>query len=215
MKNISKYLIILLMELIACTPRQSEIKLQTGDLLFVSEKKGQLSNAIDKATQTIQATHFSHVGIVKVSNDSVFVLHASSKKGICKVSLNNFLYSEGDSIEIVAYRLKKQWQKTIPEAIKKAEQMLGRPYNFSYILSDSAHYCSEFIYRAFISDSVFSIKPMTFKDKETGKFIPAWVKHYQKLGIEIPEGLPGCNPNGMATSKKLEQLGIIKAPYQE
>jgi hypothetical protein len=88
--------------------------------------------------------------------------------------------------------------------------MLGKPYNFSYILSDSAHYCSEFIYRAFAPDSVFALAPMTFKDPQTGEFPEAWVEHYQKLGIEIPEGLPGCNPNGMAASERLERIGILK-----
>jgi hypothetical protein len=50
---------------------------------------------------------------------------------------------------------------------------------------------------------------MTFKDPETGKFFPTWVDYYQKMEIEIPEGLPGCNPNGLAASEKLERVGKI------
>jgi len=88
--------------------------------------------------------------------------------------------------------------------------MLGKPYNFSYIMSDSAHYCSEFIFLAFVSDSIFKLEPMTFKDPKTGTFPTAWVEYYQKMGIEIPEGKPGCNPNGLAASEKREQLGKIE-----
>ena len=51
---------------------------------------------------------------------------------------------------------------------------------------------------------------MTFKDPKTGTFPTAWVEYYQKFGIEIPEGKPGCNPNGLAASEKLERLGEIK-----
>jgi len=51
---------------------------------------------------------------------------------------------------------------------------------------------------------------MTFKDIETNDFHPGWIEHYDKLGIEIPEGLPGCNPNGMAASENLILLGEIK-----
>jgi hypothetical protein len=36
------------------------------------------------------------------------------------------------------------------------------------------------------------------------------VEYYQKMGLEIPEGLPGCNPNGLAASGKLELIGEIE-----
>jgi hypothetical protein len=35
------------------------------------------------------------------------------------------------------------------------------------------------------------------------------VLHYQKLGIHIPEGELGCNPNGLASSEKLERMGVL------
>jgi hypothetical protein len=187
-----------------------KIELKTGDFLFRGETGKGISEAIDQVTQTDAATHFSHVGLVKVSGDSIFVLHASTKGGTCKVSLSEFLHPEGDSTQVVAYRLKEPWQATIPVAIERAEKMLGKPYNFSYIISDSTHYCSEFIYRAFEPDSVFVLNPMTFKDPETVEFLPTWVEYYEKLGIDIPEGQPGCNPNGLASSDKLIRLGWVE-----
>jgi hypothetical protein len=138
------------------------------------------------------------------------VLHASPEGGTCIISLQEFLHPKGDSVRVIAYRLKEEWQKAIPSAIKNAHQMLGKPYNFSYILSDTAHYCSEFIYLAFAADSVFKLEPMTFKDPKTGSFPQAWVEYYQKMGLKIPEGKPGCNPNGLAASDKLERLGKIE-----
>lgn len=88
--------------------------------------------------------------------------------------------------------------------------MLGKPYNFSYIMNDTSHYCSEFIYLDFVADSVFSLEPMTFKDPVTKNFPAIWIEYYQKMGIEIPEGKPGCNPNGLAASEKLERLGKVE-----
>jgi hypothetical protein len=196
--------------LFACTPNTHKIKLQSGDLLFREKTSGNISQAIDKVTQTSAETHFSHVGLVETTDSGIGVLHASPEGGTCKISLEKFLHPEGDSVTVMAYRFKKEWQKTIPAAIKKAQQMLGKPYNFSYILSDTAHYCSEFIYRSFAGDSVFTLEPMTFKDPETGAFSPTWIDYYLKMGIEIPEGLPGCNPNGLAASDKLERLGKIE-----
>ena len=45
---------------------------------------------------------------------------------------------------------------------------------------------------------------MTFKDPLTGLFHDGWIEHYKNLGIEIPEGQPGCNPNDMSKNKKLK-----------
>ena len=211
MKTFQKYINLLFIAgLFSCMTNSPKIELKTGDLLFRGESGKDLSEAIDRVTQTDAATHFSHVGIVKTSGDSVFVLHASTNGGTCQVSLNEFLHLEGDSTQVVAYRLKEPWQKAIPAAVNRAEEMLGKPYNFSYILSDSTHYCSEFIYRTFEPDSVFALNPMTFKDPETGEFLPTWVEYYKNMGIEIPEGLPGCNPNGLAASEKLNRIGLVK-----
>ncbi len=54
------------------------------------------------------------------------------------------------------------------------------------------------------------LNPMTFKDPETGEFLPTWIEYYEKLGVEIPEGQPGCNPNGLASSDKLIRLGLVE-----
>lgn len=210
MKKLAKPIVsFILLGMFACAPQSSKIELQTGDLLFRGESGGQLSEAIDKVTQTSAETHFSHVGLVKIAEDEIFVLHASPVGGTCQVSLNDFLHPEGDSVVVIAYRIKENWQFAIPAAIERAETMLGKPYNFSYILSDTSHYCSEFIFRAFALDSLFTLNPMTFKDPQTGDYFPAWVDYYRKLGVDIPEGLPGCNPNGMAASEKLERLDIV------
>lgn len=209
-KLISAIIFITFISLFACTQPKPQIKLQSGDLLFREKSSENISEAIDKVTQTTADTHFSHVGLVEATDTGIVVLHAYPEGGTCIVSLNEFLHPKGDSVRVMAYRLKKEGQKAIPEAIKKAHAMLGKPYNFSYVMSDTTHYCSEFIYLAFATDTVFKLKPMTFKDPATSTFPQAWIEYYQKMGIEIPEGKPGCNPNGLAASEKLERLGEIK-----
>ena len=194
--------------LLSCTS-ENKIQLKSGDLLFCGKSSSGISQAIDKVTQTHTNTHFSHVGMVEASDSGIFVLHASPEGGTCKISLSEFLHTEGEKVTVVAYRLKAPWRKAISAALRRSHEMLGQPYNFSYILSDSAHYCSEFVYRAFAPDSIFRLEPMTFKDAETQNFSPEWVEYYKKMNLQIPEGLPGCNPNGLAASNRLEQLGIV------
>lgn len=190
---------------------QWNISLRTGDLLFCSSTSGALSKAIDQATQTGKETHFDHVGIVEIQNDTVWVLHAAPKKGVCRETIGKFLSSDKEKIIVTAYRLKINCLKAIPAAIHKAHTLLGQPYNYSYIIKNNGYYCSGYIYEIFAADSVFTLNPMTFKNPQTGQFLTGWVDHYQKLGIPIPEGEPGCNPNGLAASEKLERMGEVNA----
>ncbi|WP_201301054.1 YiiX/YebB-like N1pC/P60 family cysteine hydrolase [Sunxiuqinia indica] len=213
LKSIKTQLIAMLILTTGATSKaqnySSEI-IRTGDLLFRETMSNGLSKAIDKVTQTEKHTHFSHIGLAVVEKDSVYVLHASPIGGTCKVSLNEFSHPEGDSTQVTVYRLKTAYQEAIPAAIDKASSLLGKPYNFSYLLSDTSHYCSEFIYLAFAQDSIFQLNPMTFKNPETGRFAPTWVSYYQQLGIDIPEGNPGCNPNGLAASEKIERIVVLE-----
>ena len=189
---------------------QFNIHLQTGDLLFCSSTSGELSKAIDQATQTANQTHFDHVGIVEVEKDTVWVMHAAPKKGVCREFIRQFLATEKGQIIPTVYRLKTNYQKAIPEAIQKAMKFIGQSYNYTYKLHQKGLYCSEFIYEIFNADSIFTLNPMTFKNHETGETLPGWINHYQKLGIPVPEGEPGCNPNGLASSQKLQLIGAVK-----
>ena len=47
------------------------------------------------------------------------------------------------------------------------------------------------------------MKPMTFRDKQTGEISPLWVEHFKRYKCEIPEGVPGTNPGDMSRSKAI------------
>lgn len=181
--------------------------LKNGDLLFVLAKETGLSGAINNVTQKQKNVSFDHIGILKKEGNLFFVLHAAPKGGSQKQSLKDFVADqEADNQSIVLYRLKAEYQKAIPSAIEKAESMLGKPYNFNYILDDNSYYCSDFIERAFREDHIFKLEPMTFVDPKTGKTNVFWEGFYKKKNLKVPEGEPGCNPNGLAGSDKLEKI---------
>lgn len=199
-----------LMFLLGCKSQQNT-SLQNGDLLFVTAKQEGLSGAINNVTQREEKANFDHIGIVEKSGTNIFVLHAAPKDGSQKQKLNDFLQNAKSQNQTIAqYRLKKEFRKTIPKALVKANSMLGKPYNFNYILDEQSYYCSDFIERIFRSDAIFVLEPMTFKDPSTGETNAFWKSFYQKKGLQVPEGELGCNPNGLAASPKLERLGILK-----
>lgn len=184
--------------------------LQSGDLLFEGKGGGALSNAISEVTQTNLATQYAHIGIIEKSDDQYFLLHAAPASGTARVPLLAYLLEAiADSNIIDIYRIQHLSATAIDRAILSAKSRLGLPYNFSYVMNDSAYYCSDFVYTCLEAEGVFSLAPMTFKQKDSDGFHSTWVDYYQKIGIPIPEGKLGCNPNGMAASERLVYLGTL------
>ncbi|WP_257621445.1 YiiX/YebB-like N1pC/P60 family cysteine hydrolase [Chryseobacterium sp. NKUCC03_KSP] len=197
---------LILFFVVSCKNSQT-LGLKNGDLFFVTAKESGLSGAINNVTQKQKNASFDHIGILQKDRSGVFVLHAAPKGGSQKQDLKDFLKDQAnDGQKVVAYRLKPQYQKNIPDAIVKANSMLGKPYNFNYILDENSYYCSDYIERAFRKDKIFTLEPMTFIDSKTGKTNVFWEEFYAKKDLKVPEGEPGCNPNGLAASNKIERI---------
>ncbi|KAA2224513.1 YiiX/YebB-like N1pC/P60 family cysteine hydrolase [Chryseobacterium sediminis] len=213
-KRIKKLTVIgllscLMIVLIQCKNAYSgNVQPKNGDLLFVTAKESGLSGAINNVTQKQKTASFDHIGILEKEGSKMFVLHAAPKGGSQKQDLKDFIKDQKEEgQEVIIYRLKPEYQKTIPGAVKKANSMLGKPYNFNYILDENSYYCSDFVERAFRAEKIFKLEPMTFIDPKTGKTNAFWEEFYTKKNLKVPEGEPGCNPNGLAGSDKLERLG--------
>ena len=205
MNFVKKIWILILISMLFCSCKALKYNnIKNGDLVFVTAQKENLSGAINRVTQKNATDNYDHIGIIEKNKNAIFVLHAAAKGGSQKESLKNFIknQSEGNA-EIYLYRLKSEFQYSIPEAIKKANSLLGKPYNFNYIFNDETLYCSDFIERIFRNNHIFELKPMTFINPKTGKTDDFWLKFYQEKNLEVPEGKMGCNPNGLAGSEKL------------
>lgn len=199
--------LVVLLLLHFCTSNHKTADLKNGDLLFVTAKESGLSGAINNVTQKQKNASFDHIGILEKENNSLYVLHAAPKGGSQKQPLKDFIKEQAqDGQKVVVYRLRPPYQNMIPSAIQKAESMLGKPYNFNYILDENSFYCSDFIERAFRQDQIFKLEPMSFKDPKTGNINVFWEDFYKKKNLKVPEGEPGCNPNGLAGSDKLERI---------
>jgi len=213
MKRIIKsnlvYLIFALFFLTSCKTYNTSI-LENGDLLFVPSVDSGLSGAINNVTQTEKKTSYDHIGIVKKEDHHLYVLHAAPKGGSQKQELNAFLKDQtksGQKIDV--YRLKSEYHSSIPNSVYKAETLIGKPYNFNYILDENSYYCSDFVERAFRDNQIFTLEPMTFIDPKTKKTNAFWEKFYQDKNLKVPEGEPGCNPNGLANSSKIKKIGEL------
>lgn len=186
------------------------MKLEQGDLLFVGAQAANLSGAINRVTQRTDSASYDHVGLIDIVKGKPYLLHASGKKGSARELLDSVTKNDENRLYVV-YRIDSTYKDAIAQAIATAQQMLGKAYNWSYVLNDSSYYCSDFVERAFRHVSLFELEPMTFKNPKTGDFDQYWLQFYEKQGISIPEGKLGCNPNGMAASRKIRKVGVLRA----
>lgn len=186
-----------------------KIKLQDGDLIFQSMHCGELCDAINQVTEGYKGIDFNHMGMVVFQNDSIFVLEASGKE----VKLTPYeTFASYTNLPMYVGRVKKRYQKLIPDAIEFGLQNIGVPYDDEYLYNNGKYYCSELIYDCFLASykkPFFKLKPMTFIAPKSKEFFKAWQDYYNNLNTEIPEGKLGCNPGGISKSKKIKILGTL------
>ena len=56
-----------------------------------------------------------------------------------------------------------------------------------------------------VFDGLFPSKPMNWLDAK-GNMPKYWVQHFKKLGVPVPEGVPGTNPTDLSRSPILKKL---------
>lgn len=205
-----KYIILIFLFAITQAYAQNKVVLQDGDLIFQDMDCGPLCDAIEAVTKGYKGADFSHMGLVYHRNDTVYIIEAAGN-AVRLNTLENF--SKNTNRPMLVGRLKKKHQNLIPAAIAFSLEQLGVPYDEEYVYNNGSYYCSELLYDAFKEANngkpVFKLDPMTYKQPGTNVFFPAWVDYYKQIGKPIPEGLPGCNPGGMSTSRKIKIVGSL------
>lgn len=185
-------------------------EINNGDLIFVGTTNKDLSGAINRVTQNSSTKNFDHVGVIEKIQDSIFVLHAVPKGGSQREEIHQFYKNQKiESNSLIIYRLHPEYQHAIASAIEQAKSLIGKPYNWSYILNENEFYCSDFIERAFRKHAIFKLIPMNFKNPNTNEIDTFWVDFYKKQNLEVPQNQPGTNPNQLAESDKLIEIGPL------
>lgn len=190
-----------------------EVVLMNGDLIFQEACSDGQVNPIKEVTSSIDQYKFTHVGMVyvDVENTMIYVLEATIPR-VVLTPLDEYLYPMGKSCHPISVvgRLKDPYQSVIPEALSEGMKLLGKEYDYGYVLNNDMYYCSELIYdilkRANGGEDVFPLNVMTFKSAETDQFTDGWIQYFEKQNIPIPEGEMGINPGAMSVSDVIDIL---------
>jgi hypothetical protein len=186
-----------------------KVELKTGDIIFQSMNCGPLCEAINQVTEGYEGHDFSHLGLVYIQNDSIYIIEAAGTK-VQLTPIEKFKSYTNE--EMFVGRLKRKFRKYIPEAITFSLEQIGVPYDDAYLYDNGSYYCSELIYDAFLNATkkpFFELQPMTFKAPNSNEYFEVWQEYYDNLKIKIPEGELGCNPGGISLSNKLKIIGIL------
>ena len=158
--------------------------LASGDLIFVSENT-EMGQAIQASTG-----HYSHAAIFLDGQ----VYHATVEGGVLAQSPEDFFEAEK------VYDLYRYPKIDLKEVKKRAENLLGAPYNASFYPDGAGYYCSQFIAELL---PIFETIPMKFGDEEQ-EISPFWEDYYRGLGLAVPLDQPGTNPSQLAQSPYLQ-----------
>ena len=207
---------LLLLCAAACRPQPAG--LQTGDLLFIGipgdyiPEEGSMDEAITAATGGGEL-NLIHVSIVEVdAAGEPWVIDATFKHNVDRYPLDtlisDFTLKDGS---LPTYILKRLRDTTgVTQFVENAKSYIGEPYDIAFLQDNGAHYCSELVrdaYRRADGSYLFEEKPMNFRNSE-GEMPPYWEILFASIGMEVPQGVPGTNPQEMSQSPVLETVAF-------
>ncbi len=172
---------------------------KNGDLIFLNGGNDNMDNAIRESTG-----NYTHVAIVeRDSADRLWIIEASTAYGVRRI-----LYDEWDWhwVGLYVYRLNVPFDAAA--VIARAKSFIGQHYDNTFLPDNGELYCSELVYEAYLDSNgnhLFESKPMNFRDQR-GRMPKYWKKHFRRLGIPVPEGVPGTNPTDLSKSPLLERV---------
>lgn len=182
--------------------------MQNGDLLFVrlNGASSDMEEAISESTGK-----YTHVAILEVENDpkypngsAAWVIEADGHNGVKRTKWHDWELPNYGMYDI--YRLAVPFDTAA--VIERAKSFLGQPYDDAFLPDNGKMYCSELVYESFldsVGNHLFEAKPMNWRNNK-GNLPEYWKKHFEKLGVPVPEGIPGTNPTDMSHSKLLRKL---------
>lgn len=189
----------------SCTSHSS---FKTGDLIFVgirpsAEDAGNMASAITAATGDAGLSMI-HVGILELDEYGTWVIDATPEHGIARRTLDEFECEFRRDDSSTVFSVMRPDAHNLDEFVANAKKFIGEKYDFTFLPDNDMHYCSELVYDAYKLNgaSLFDAVPMNFKAPD-GSFPEYWENLFGTLGMAVPQGVPGTNPQDMSQSTLL------------
>ena len=196
---------------ISCTPD----KLRTGDLVFIgipndySLGEDSMDGAIAASTGS-DGLNLIHVAIADVAEDGNYIIDATLKFGVDRhpldTTIKQFTLKDGSQPVYIVKRLKDS--RMAKDWVRRAKTFCGQPYDVRFLPDNGALYCSELVRESYLGpdgEYLFEEKPMNWKN-ENGEIPVYWTQLFAILGMDVPQDVPGTNPQDMSVSPLLKTV---------
>lgn len=184
----------------------NDFRPQTGDMLFEADGTSAMGGAIEAATGNESSINYTHVAMIISTRGADSVLEASSEEGVRIIPLRQFLNQAGQIDGRPAVTVMRLRDTTgVADAVKRARKFRGQPYDYSFRPDNGRMYCSELIWESYLlpdGSHRFAAQPMNFRSAD-GTLPRFWIELFDRLGEQIPEGVPGTNPNDLSRDPAL------------
>lgn len=194
-----------------CNAQEWEsFRFESGDLLFQDMDCGELCDAIEVVTPTVNERHLSHVALAYVVKDSIWVIESwENNVHLLPISafMNRSVNGSGKP-KVMVGRVSADYQNLAGRAVGFALEQRGRPYDKEMEYDNNKYYSSELIFDAFKAANkgraLFDVQEMNFSDPKNWKILPFWKDYFDELKIKVPEGKTGFNAAALANDDNVE-----------
>ncbi|MFT3710442.1 MAG: YiiX/YebB-like N1pC/P60 family cysteine hydrolase [Archangium sp.] len=174
---------------------QEAVELRNGDVVLQASQSSR-SELIRKASRS----KYSHVGVVEVAKDGVFVIEAVQP--VSRTPIETWR-KRGVGQWVTVIRAKDLDAATARRVVAEAKKELGKPYDARYRWDDEKIYCSELVVKAFARGADRSIgKQETVKSLSLNA---DELKYAAKLGVSPDQSL--VTPGSLAEDESFEVVG--------
>ena len=176
--------------------------LKSGDIIFQTSRSTQ-----SKAVQLATRSEYSHMGIVYIKNDEVFVYEAVQP---VKLTPLKQWIKRGEKQKFVVKRLKNADEVLTSANLTKMQQVgekyLGKDYDLFFEWSDKRIYCSELVWKIYKEALNIEVgKVQALKDFDLSNVVVK-AKLKERYGDSIPLEEPVISPESMFDSDKLKTV---------
>jgi hypothetical protein len=178
---------------VAAAPQPLEGRLKTGDLVFHASRSRQ-SAAIQAATHS----PLSHVGLVEVTPEGVFVVEAVQP--VQRVPFARWK-ARGEKGRILVLRPEGLEEARRAAAVEEAKRHLGKPYDWRFGWGDEAMYCSELARKAYEAGAGVAYGEMERLGSLDVKRLGPQLK--ERYGGKVPVDLELVTPASLAVDTRL------------
>ncbi len=178
-------------------PKQYEPR--EGDLVFQALP---LEVDLVRAIEGITRSHYSHVGVLHRRKGEWTVIEATGA-GVVYTPFEKWK-SIGRDERWAAYRVKAKHREHVGEFLTQLHPHAGKPYDFSYELSEDKLYCSELVYHAWAKATGQKMGTLTELGNLNWRPFSATIEKYN--GGPMPPDRQLISPVELSKAPQLERV---------